>query len=66
MDYIVYGVVKSWTPLINFHFHFHFLMKFSSFLPFYLQEDKGLIRDNFNLYIIIIYIIEIMYFQVMK
>ena len=39
MDYIVYGVAKSWTPLNNSHFHFHFLMKFHSFLPFYLPKD---------------------------
>ena len=39
MDYIVYGVAKSWTPLNNSHFHFHFLMKFRSFLPFYLPKD---------------------------
>ena len=24
MDFIVYGVAKSWTHLSDFHFHFHF------------------------------------------
>ena len=41
MDYIVYGVAKSWTPLSNSHFHFHFLMKFSSFLPFYNRDHMA-------------------------
>ena len=31
MDYIVHGVAKSWTWLINFHFHFNMSHIFSTF-----------------------------------
>ena len=27
MDYVVHGVVKSQTPLSDFHFHFHTLLQ---------------------------------------